>query len=269
MSQHNEAISPISPSEATAVRNSIASDIIAAMRPTPFNLPPSNYKQLSPHIKQLWHKARVLDTVDLDRRAVVEVQSKLGLKYLRILRPDISADLDQPDPDDVYERVHMSIEALVGEVCDPDTSRRLNGLSIPTHRLLPDADNIHRYTIQLVSAVSYSDQVLIRLVSDDTRAYGSYYTSSEAQQTKLPDNSGLPNFGFYIISSSGTIHDPHFDAGGFRTIIGSLSGYKVFLLAQGHGVFDTAPVRGEDPWELMDREDLVISLIVLCPGDYL
>lgn len=76
---------------------------------------------------------------------------------------------------------------------------------------------------------------------------------------------------FFILSSFGTVHPAHFDGSAFHTLLSSLGGYKLIILAC--PVSDTAPTPPNlvdgDAFILMRGPDVVVYAVVIKPGDHL
>jgi hypothetical protein len=76
---------------------------------------------------------------------------------------------------------------------------------------------------------------------------------------------------FFILSSPGTIHPVHFDTSGFFTLINTLDGLKLFLIAC--PTSDTTPtppnMANSHPFVLMRGKNVTVYLVVLKPGNLL
>lgn len=52
-------------------------------------------------------------------------------------------------------------------------------------------------------------------------------------------------------------------------LIGSMDGYKLFLLVRPVHLRAKTPPHVEDAWSLMDMEDASVNMIILKPGEFL
>lgn len=113
---------------------------------------------------------------------------------------------------------------------------------------------------------------MYRLVSDDARAFAAATINSANQGTSSYSflrSPTLEPLAFYVLSASGSYHPPHFDSSGFHTLIGSMDGYKLFILVRPFRHRAKTPPHVQDAWNLMETKDAHVNMIVLKPGDFL